>query len=109
MGQDPPWDGNWKKDVYAKDGSSYGLGRLDETLKVELFYPRNSGPTHVEVGLVDVRAADDIRIHYDHERDGWVIEQASIFEWDVGDEVCDQGWTEVAFIKAWALADSKDG
>ena len=54
------------------------------------------------MSLTDVRAADDIRISYDYDRDGWVIEQASIFEWDGDDEECDEDWQEVAFVKAWA-------
>jgi hypothetical protein len=49
-----------------------------------------------------VRAADDIRIHYDFERDGYVIEQASTFTWSIDDEECDPDWQEVAFIQAWA-------
>ena len=50
---------------------------------------------------MDVRAADNIRISYDYDRDGWVVEQSSIFEWDADDEECDEDWQEVAFVKAW--------
>jgi gentisate 1,2-dioxygenase len=50
---------------------------------------------------MDVRAADSIRISYDHERDGWKIEQASTFEWEANDTVCDPDWQEVAFVQAW--------
>jgi hypothetical protein len=72
------------------------------TRQLDLWYPRTEGhPTHVEVGLVDVRAADSIRISYDFERDGWKIEQASTFEWAADDKVCDPDWQEVAFIQAW--------
>lgn len=75
---------------------------MSETIAVDLEYPRCEGrPKFVRLGLVDVRAADDIRISYDFERDGWKIEQASTFEWDGGDEVCDPDWKEVAFVKAW--------
>lgn len=69
---------------------------------VELWYPRNSWPNRIQVGLTDVRAADDIRISYDFARDGWKIEQASIFEWSVDDKIMDEDWQEVAFIQAWA-------
>ena len=73
------------------------------TRRIDLWYPRIEGnPAFVEVGLMDVRAADSIRVSYDFERDGWKVEQASTFEWDVNDKVCDPDWKEVAFIQAWA-------
>jgi hypothetical protein len=59
-------------------------------------------PNVVEIGLMDVRAADSIQVSYDFDRDGWVIKQASKFEW-TADELMDDGWTEVAFVQAWAL------
>jgi hypothetical protein len=75
---------------------------FNDTAHVDLWYPRLEGkPKYLEVGLVDVRASDNIRISYDFERDGWKIEQASIFEWDNDDEICDAGWLEVAFVQAW--------
>jgi hypothetical protein len=54
------------------------------------------------ISLSHTRAADSIRIKYDSDRDGWVIEQASVFEWDADDTICDPFWKEVAFVKAWA-------
>jgi hypothetical protein len=69
----------------------------------EGWYPRTAGePKVIEVGLVDTRAADGLRIEYDFTRDGWVIKQASRFKWPDDDEVQDPDWQEVAFIKAWA-------
>jgi hypothetical protein len=56
----------------------------------------------IEVGLVDVRAADSILIRYDFQRDGFAIFQASRFEWEADDEVQDPDWQEVAFVQAWA-------
>lgn len=73
-----------------------------DTVAIDLFYPRIEAIKHIQVGLVDVRAADSIRIHYDFERDGYVIEQASTFEWDGNDATCDPDWQEVAFVTAWA-------
>ncbi len=57
--------------------------------------------SHIVLGLCHTRATDDIRISYDSERDGWVIEQSSIFEWPIEDKTCDPDWQEVAFIQAW--------
>ena len=74
-----------------------------EELHIDLWYPDvpDSDVRKIVIGLMDVRAADDIRISYDKERDGWKIEQAAIFEWDGDDEACDPDWQEVAFVQAW--------
>lgn len=72
------------------------------TRLIDLWYPGIEGnPTHVEIGLMHVRAADSIRISYDFARDGWKIEQASTFSWAADDKVCDEDWQEVAFVDAW--------
>ena len=76
---------------------------LRDVFGVELWYPGiGNNPTTIQVGLLHVRAADDIRIKYDFERDGWVIQQASVFEWEANDNVMDEDWQEVAFVRAWA-------
>jgi len=74
----------------------------------EFQYPSRDRNEYLHVDLMDVRAADGIRIHFDFDRNGWVIEQASVFRWDVDDEVCDEGWQEVAFCEAWALEVRED-
>jgi len=80
------------------------------TVQVDLYYPRSwENPyKNIQIGLVDVRASDDIRVSYDFVRDGWVIEQGTVFEWHPTDEVCDPCWVEVAFIKAWG-SDPREG
>lgn len=79
----------------------------DDCVHVELEYPRTNRNRSIRIGLSDVRAADDIRVSYDFDRDGWKIEQASVFEWAADDEVCDMGWTEAAFIPAWQFDKAK--
>lgn len=78
----------------------------NDTLEIELLYPRDNPIKFFEIGLMDVRAADNIRISYDFERDGWRIEQACVHEW-TGEEAveCDPQWKEVAFVEAWASSD----
>lgn len=74
---------------------------IDRRLCVEMFYPRQEDePNCVEIDLIDVRASDGIRVRYDFERDGWVIEQPTKFEWKV-DEQVDFGWKESAFVPSW--------
>jgi hypothetical protein len=73
-----------------------------DTLHIDLWYPRSDDfeVKQIQVGLIDVRAADDIRVSYDFDRNGWVIQQAS--DWELDDTERDQGWTEVAFVEAWS-------
>ena len=73
-----------------------------------IWYPRSEadGPgacafTKVRVDLMDVRAADPLRVSYDFDRDGWRVEQQSVFEWSEDAEKFDPEWVEVGFFKAW--------
>lgn len=69
---------------------------------VDLWYPGvNNNPRALQIALMHVRAADDIQVSYDFERNGWVIKQASVFSWDEDDDSSDEDWQEVAFIQAW--------
>jgi len=89
------------RDQYIEEMEKYlSIGK--DTLSVDLWYPYHRDIKFVEVGLIDVRATDNIRISYNHGRNGWVIEQASIFSWDVEDPFFDADWQEVAFIESWA-------
>ena len=76
-----------------------------DSVDISLWYPRISPIKFVRVDLTDVRASDGIRISYDYDRDGWVIEQPTINEWTANDKVMDEGWTEVAFVESWQLED----
>lgn len=82
--------------------------QIGDELHIDLWYPdlpeckENPKPVRrFVIGLMDTLAADDIRVSYDRKRDGWKIEQASVFKWAADDEVCDMDWQEVAFIPAW--------
>ena len=115
--------GTWKKDVSPEilitpedaravlqkdNGESVVLREAyvkGEVVYIPLWYPNHSKEKIIQVDLVDVRAADDIQISYDYVRDGWVIKQASVFEWDddtPDEDWCDSKWIEVSFIKAWS-------
>lgn len=75
---------------------------VSDTIRVELWYPQVREEKFVTIDLIDVRANDGIRIHYDFDRDGWVIEQPTKLAWGV-DEEPNPHWKKVAFIQAWAL------
>lgn len=50
---------------------------------------------------MDVRSANTLVIHYDMDRDGWVIEQP-IPQMRPVDEFWDEALEEVAFVPAWS-------
>ena len=59
------------------------------------------------ISLSHTRASDDIRIKYDSERDGWIIEQPKRMQWGP-DEEPDCQWTETAFVESWAINEDVD-
>jgi len=76
--------------------------RRDETLCVDFWYPRSDDAAKfIQIGLIDVRAADDIRVSYDFDRDGYLIEQPTATE-EQFIEDGDWRWREVAFVPSWA-------
>lgn len=79
-----------------------------DTACLDIWYPEQREVKYVSVGLMAVRAADNIRISYDFDRDGWKIEQASRFGWNCADAVCDPDWQEVAFVQAWARQETPE-
>lgn len=82
------------------------LRREDGVLELSLVHPLEEGSIkQVQLGLMDVHEADDIRVTYDFVRDGWVIKQPTIDEWAQDDLVRDEGWREVAFVKSWNRPD----
>lgn len=85
------------KEMILKDAE-----QIQDELHIELWYPGvEDNINKIVLGLMHVRASDSIRISYDFARNGWKIEQASIFEWSVDDEICDPDWQEVAFVQSW--------
>lgn len=61
----------------------------------------------LEISLCHTRASDNIRVKYESDRDGWIIEQASKHEW-AEDEDDDPDWQEVAFISAWGRTEERE-
>ena len=92
----------FNKEAYSDD-HNFHCTQCGDTVYIELTYPNldSKKVKYVQFDQESVRASDGIRLSYDYERDGYIIEQQSIFEWDIDDEVCDPDWKEVSFIKAW--------
>lgn len=79
----------------------------DDEVTVELQYPERDGNLSREavvVSLLDVRSADDLKLRFDFERDGWAITMDRTREVEadglVQTEVVVQD-EEVAFVPAW--------
>ena len=80
---------------------------MSRQIRAELWYPRTDAPEAVDtvrISLMDVRAANDLVIRYDFDRDGYSIQQPTIHEWHDGHDHDDhdEGLVEVAFVPAWA-------
>lgn len=87
--------------------ASVGAVRATERrVGIDLWYPRVEGEwivDTIDIGLTDVRAADGFRVHYDYERDGFVLTR-EVLRQVVGlpeDALeCTGTWREVAFVPA---------
>lgn len=70
----------------------------------DIWYPRSSDVDTAQIGLVCVRASDDIRVTFDFDRDGWSIQQEVSVDEPCGTCSYATGeWVEVYFAPAWAL------
>ena len=82
---------------------THDLKQITDQIKIDLIYPGIDGnASYIRIGLCHVRAADDIRVSYDFERDGWKIEQPLPLD--------DNGlprWRESAFLPAWQYEKDK--
>jgi hypothetical protein len=99
-----------RESEYGNSPNNLHIVRRGEEVGVTMTYPSVEGERvrHVYVNQESVRGSDGIRMHYDYERDGFVIEQASRFAWPVGDPICDPDWKEVAFIQSWAREETEE-
>ena len=94
---------DWKLNYPDYSGE---MVRSGDTIHVDLSYPQSDKmPKHIQIDLMDVRAADNIRISFSHERNGWVVESPSVWEWESDDRDCDPAWKETAFVPAWPFGD----
>jgi len=78
---------------------------------IDLWYPNTPGPrtpdkpTEISVGLMHVRAADNIVIDYDFSRDGYRIRMRRRKEHPTSEDDCPL--EEVAFVPSWIEPEEK--
>jgi hypothetical protein len=71
---------------------------------VELWYPSDSAPQTVTITLYHVCAADDLRVRFDFERNGYRISMDRTKAVPGGMDVVEED-AEVAFVPAWNEVD----
>ena len=91
---------------------NFHVAKHNDEVHVELTYPKwtdadttaEGGCRHVYVNQESVRASDGVRLHYDYERDGFVVEQPNPRLVCVGKNSYEtpENWIEVGFFKSWA-------
>lgn len=74
-------------------------GVLDEKVP-----PTSEGANVIEISLVHVRAARAIRIHFDFERDGYII-SANVTDPDTMTDIDQERRVEKAYVEAWKPED----
>lgn len=99
---------------YGTAPDNFHLSRHDAELHVTLTYPPRTDADNTKGQIRYVvfdqeatRASDGVRLHYDYERDGFVVEQNKprLRKTDNDGYAHVDNWTEVGFFQSWALAD----
>jgi len=94
---------------YGDSPFNFNVVKHDDTLCVDLTYPpwtdadnKNDQCRYVWVDQEAVRASDGVRLHYDYNRDGFVVEQPKPWmELIDGCYHSREEWIEVGFFESW--------
>lgn len=95
---------------YGGSSMNFHVEKSGDTLRISLTYPPRSNEEneagqcrYIFANQESVRASDGIRLHYDYERDGFVIEQPKTRLRKLGPNsyLDDPVWIETGFFKSW--------
>lgn len=95
---------------YSSGPLNFHIEKYGPDLQVTLTYPawkdadiEQDQCRYVTVNQEAVRASNGVRLHYDYERDGFVVEQPQPRLVYVGNNSYEEpeDWVEVAFLKSW--------
>lgn len=94
---------------YGDSPLNFHVAKHEDEVHVTLTYPpwtdadNTKGQCrHIHVNQEAVRASDGVRLHYDYQRDGFVVEQPRPWlELIDGCYHSREEWIEVGFFKSW--------
>lgn len=98
------------KSEYGNSPNNFHVAKYNDILHIELTYPprsdadnKNNQCRYIHLDQESVRASDGIRVHYDYDRDGFVIEQPQPRMKKLGPKEYDslEDWIEVGFFQSW--------
>lgn len=99
---------------YGQSPMNFHIAKHGDQLHVTLTYPpwtdadnTNDQCRYIHVNQEAVRASDGLRLHYDYQRDGFVVEQKKPYWVKRPDGVYEDAeeWIEVGFFKSWQFND----
>jgi hypothetical protein len=102
---------------YGDSPLNFHVDKRGDELHVDLTYPpwtdadnKNGQCRYVCVDQEAVRASDGVRLHYDYQRDGFVVEQPRPHMKVTGPNSYDSvtEWIEVGFFESWKFDVSVD-
>lgn len=79
----------------------------EHEVTVNLMYPKQ-GEDKVTIALYHVRAADDLTVQYDFNRDGWVMTREVCKHTEEGGIESLGIWVEVGFVPSWTMEVGSD-
>jgi hypothetical protein len=94
---------------YGESPLNFHVDKRGAEVHVTLTYPpwtdadnKNDQCRYVCVDQEAVRASDGVRLYYDYQRDGFVVEQPRPYMKLIdGCYHCEQTWIEVGFFESW--------
>jgi len=103
---------------YGDDPLNFHVYKHGNELKVELTYPpwsdddnTNDQCQYIVINQESVRASDGVRLHYNYDRDGFVVQQPTHQLRAIGNNSYDDDiiWIEVGFFPSWRFDKRVDG
>ena len=103
---------------YGESPFNFHVSKHGDELHVDMTYPpktdadnRNGQCRYVCVDQEAVRASDGVRLHYDYDRDGFVVEQPRQRLKKIGKNSYDTitDWIEVGFFQSWRFESEGEG
>ena len=111
----------WEKLIeseYGEGPRNFHVIKTGNELHVTLTYPpwtdadnKHGQCRYIHVNQEAVRASDGVRLHYDYDRDGFVVEQPKMRLKKTGKDSYDtiEDWVETGFFQSWQFEEQGEG